>query len=205
MMGTRTRLLVATALMMVFVAPLCAYHVVLKNGQIIEFQWYRTTDNTLLYVDEGGKEISIPLASVDVDRTRELNTKENSPLDLPRLNVPDKPQTRTDSPSLGELARQRRPRDAKATTKQVWTSDDFPSPTEREAPVPTRAEEASTSETLLKFRLLGKEELGAAVLKRANAPNVDFPDRKNWEQRLFEAKKRVVGSSRSHGGPQRFQ
>lgn len=46
----------------------------------------------------------------------------------------------------------------------------------------------SASSTPEKFRHLGKENLGAAVLKMANAPDVDFADRRNWEQRLFEAK-----------------
>jgi hypothetical protein len=40
---------------------------------------------------------------------------------------------------------------------------------------------------LEQFRHIGKEELGTAILKMANA-DVEFPSRRDWEQSLFEAK-----------------
>jgi hypothetical protein len=165
-----------------------AHTVALKDGRLIQFQQYRTTENALLYVDDHGKEISIPLTSIDLDRTRELSAGDKPPLDLPGLSPPDRPQTNAENQSLGELARQRRPTEAQTTTKQVWTSDDFRSASEDEAPIAAKTQEGSASETLEKFRLLGKEELGTAVLRRGNAPNVDFPSRKDWEERVFEAK-----------------
>jgi hypothetical protein len=70
-------------------------------------------------------------------------------------------------------------------TKRVWTNDDFLS--RNESALPTAEE--SASETLIKFRLLDKKELGAAVLRRGKAPNVEFSDRNSWEQKLFEAKR----------------
>ena|SRR3989304_5067252 len=91
--------------------------------------------------------------------------------------------------SLGEVARKNRPKSTDTTTKRVWTTDDFPSTGYTGAPVPLAETPESASSTLQKFRSLGEEELGAAVLKMANAPNVDFPDRKNWEQKLFDAKR----------------
>ena len=71
---------------------------------------------------------------------------------------------------------------------ECWTSDDFRSASEDEDPIAAKTQEGSASETLEKFRLLGKEDLGTAVLRRGNAPNVDFPSRKDSEERLFEAK-----------------
>jgi hypothetical protein len=88
--------------------------------------------------------------------------------------------------SLADAARKNRPADAEVTTKRSWTSDDMASARDSvQAPPPKTPEEAS--ETIRKFRLLGKEELGAAILRLAGV-NVDFPDRKDWEQRLFDAK-----------------
>lgn len=84
-----------------------------------------------------------------------------------------------------EQTRKDKPKDTQ-TTKRVWTNDDFSS-TGTGASIPDKIPDSASS-TLEKFRHLGKEDLGAAVLKMANAPDVDFADRRNWEQRLFEAK-----------------
>jgi hypothetical protein len=89
--------------------------------------------------------------------------------------------------SLANAARKNRPKDAPMTTKRVWTDDDFSSAKESSTTI-TGTSQESASETLRKFLSLGKEELGAAVLKLANAPDVVFFDRRNWEQKLFEAK-----------------
>jgi hypothetical protein len=72
---------------------------------------------------------------------------------------------------------------------RVWTSDDFSLAGETATAASTEIEQADATETLEKFRLLGKEELGAAVLKIANAPDVDFPNRRDWEEKPFAAKR----------------
>lgn len=89
--------------------------------------------------------------------------------------------------SLADLARKNRSKDAHIATKRAWTDDDFSSEKESSSSL-TGTSQESESETLQKFRSLGKEELGAAVLKMANAPDANFGDRRNWEQKLFEAK-----------------
>ncbi len=94
--------------------------------------------------------------------------------------------------SVADAARKNRPKDTHTTTKRVWTNDDIASAGKKESTVPLTGIQESASETPQKFRLLGREELGAAVLKGHNAPNVDFPDRKDWEQKLFGAKQAWV-------------
>jgi hypothetical protein len=88
--------------------------------------------------------------------------------------------------SLAEAARKNRPKGAQVTPKRVWTNDDVRSANETKGTTPEITPE-SAPETLQKFRLLGKEDLGAAVLKMSGV-NVDFLNRKDWEQRLFESK-----------------
>ncbi len=91
--------------------------------------------------------------------------------------------------SLAEAARKNRPKDVQVTAKRTWTNDDI-QPTSQTASFSSAITETkeSDSETLRKFRNLDKETLGAAVLKSGDAPNVEFPNRRDWEQRLFEAK-----------------
>jgi hypothetical protein len=70
------RILLGLLVILLMVAfPVFAYEVVLKDGRVIQFQKYRTTESALLYIDKQGEEVSIPLS----DRTRELNAKENPP------------------------------------------------------------------------------------------------------------------------------
>jgi hypothetical protein len=90
--------------------------------------------------------------------------------------------------SVADAARKNHPKDAQAATKRVWTDDDFSATGAKESTAPQAKTQESPSEILRKFRYMDKEELSAAVLKRANAPNVDFPRRKDWEQRLLDAK-----------------
>jgi hypothetical protein len=90
--------------------------------------------------------------------------------------------------SAADAARRNREKNAQTAPKKVWTNDDLPPANGLEPPSNAAGTQESDSEILRQFRLLSKEELAAAVLKRAGAPNADFPDRKDWEQRLFEAK-----------------
>lgn len=82
--------------------------------------------------------------------------------------------------SVADAARKNRPKDAQPAPKKVWTNDDLPSvsvkSSEALSNVPVGPD--SDSEILRQFRLLSKEELAAAILKRAGAPDVDFPERK---------------------------
>lgn len=64
-----------------------AYQVALKDGTKIKFVAYRTTETRLFYTDEHNHESSIPLSSIDLDRTQQLNAEEHPPLILPGMTV----------------------------------------------------------------------------------------------------------------------
>ena len=91
--------------------------------------------------------------------------------------------------SLADIARKNRPKDARPTPKRVWTNDDIASSNVSDES--SQKTKNSDSETLEKFRSLAKEQLGDAVL-RMSGIDVDFPNRKDWEQRLFDAKQAWV-------------
>lgn len=98
--------------------------------------------------------------------------------------------TKTQQESLGDVARRNRPKDAKTSPKRVWTTDDFESAGDGPSSVDgvNGGNQANPEDAVREFRSLDQEQIGTAVLKQANAPDVAFPDRKDWEQRLFEAK-----------------
>src|ERR1700687_1992295 len=73
------------AILLLVAVPVFAYEVALKDGRVIQFQKYQASELSLFYIDDQGKEISLPLSSIDLDRTRELNAKENPPFNLPGL------------------------------------------------------------------------------------------------------------------------
>jgi hypothetical protein len=172
-----------------FSPAVSAHQIALKNGRVIQFQDYRVTAQALLYTDSSGHSVKVALSDIDLDRTRELSAGDNPPLDLPGLTISKQLQTNTSILSLGDVARKNRTNDAQATGKRVWTSDDFSLAGETATTASTETDQADATATLQKFRLLGKEELGAAVLKMSNVPDVDFPTRKDWEERLFAAKR----------------
>jgi len=195
MLAKLRRVLVLFALATLCSLPLYAYQVALKNGFVIHFQKYRVADNKLYYVGDSGKEVAVPLSTINMELTQQLNTAEKTPLKLPpeattkAVNGGSQPTSLGAlAQSIADVARKNQTKDAHVTAKRVWTSDDFPSTGEKESTVPLSKTPESASETLREFRSLDKEELGAAVLKMASAPDVDFPDRRNWEQKLFEAK-----------------
>ena len=113
----KTRLEVTTAksvrifsglllILFVLALPAFAYRVALKDGRVVKFRKYRVTENTLLFIDEDGKEIAIPLSDVDLDRTRQLNEKEDVPLNLPGLVPSSQGAAQLAEPSLAEIALQ---------------------------------------------------------------------------------------------------
>jgi hypothetical protein len=101
-----------------------------------------------------------------------------------------------DSPA--PQAGKNKPKDAQVTKKRVWTNDDF-SPTGNAGTSASVVAPQSPTGTLEEFRNLTKEDLGAAVLQMAKA-NVDFPGRREWEQRLFDAKQAMVDQAKRMEG-----
>lgn len=184
--------------------PLFAYDVVLKDGRVIRFQKYRATETDLLYIDDQGKEISIPLDSVDLDRTRELNTKENPPLNLPGLITTSAGRNLDGQPSLGEIARNFRKKDATAPSKRVLSNDDVAS-----APFATAAEplavQSSNPDTwqarldAFKATVGPLENMDATRLAHSVLRDLDvhFSGRREWEEELSLRKEAVVTALRT--------
>lgn len=97
------------------------------------------------------------------------------------------PGTATPQDSVADAARKNRSKDQTAT-KRVWTNDDIASASSPEPNSPVQETKESVSATLERFRMLDKDDLGVAVLRQAGAPDVNFSNRKDWEQKLFDAK-----------------
>jgi hypothetical protein len=121
---TTTRL-VFLLLLLLLALPAFAYQVALRDGRIVKFEKYWVTEKTLLFTDERGKEIAIPLAEIDLDRTRQLNKQEGTPLNLPSLAESSQEEAVLSSqPSLAEIAlRLRLQRDLRAFCSKKHEDD----------------------------------------------------------------------------------
>ena len=186
-------------ILLLWALPVSAYTVALKDGQVIQFRKYRATETALLYVDDQGKEISIPLASVDLERTSELNTKENPPLNLPGLIATSPGRDLDSQPSLGEIARNFRKKDATAPSTRVFSNDDVASSpfTGAAEPLPLQNSNPDTWQDRLdayKATVGPLENMDATRLARAvlGDLDVDFPGRREWEEELSSRKQGVV-------------
>jgi hypothetical protein len=127
-------------LLVAFASTVAAHQVVLKNGSVIQFEKYRVENGHLIYSNADGKDVSISLADVDLERTKQLSVNENPPLQLPGLSS----QTAASSnavPSLADIARQVRSKDATPTSQRVFTNDDV-SHSSSAASTPTNANPA---------------------------------------------------------------
>ncbi len=183
--------------LLLVVLPVFAYEVALKDGRIIHFQKYRVTETAVFYIDDQGKEIAIPLSSVDLDRTRELNAKENPPLILPGL-IPTSVSSNLDNqPSLGEIARKLRKDEPKAT-KRAYTTDELATgPSEAfELPAAQSSDPDAWRQRLddVRKKMEPFEKMDSAGLARLALGNldVDFPGRKEWQEQLFEQKQMIL-------------
>lgn len=109
------------------------------------FQKYRVVNNELLYLSEGDEERSVLLTDINFARTRELNEKENPPLDLQswidKMNTA-KNAPRPPKPPLGDVVQQLGLKGEVDTEGRVFTNDDFPS-----SPVPPAPSGAAATAT----------------------------------------------------------
>lgn len=184
----------------VLATPVEAHQVVLKNGRVIQFEKYRVTEQLLLYVDNNGKEVGVPLSEIDLDHTRELSATDTEPLVLPGL-VHSPPDSNSNTqPTLGDMARNLRKKDAGATSKRVFTNDDVASapsdtagssPIQQSDPDTWRDRIDSFKTTIAPFETLPPDELARAVLGNLDC---DFPGRRGWEENLASQKDAVVTS-----------
>src|SRR5487761_130493 len=125
MLAKLRRVLVLFALATLCSLPLYAHQVALKNGFVIHFQKYRVADNKLYYVGDSGKEVAVPLSTINMELTQQLNTAEKTPLKLPGMSATQETNGDGQPASLGELAQRLRSKDAKTTNQRVFTNDDF--------------------------------------------------------------------------------
>jgi hypothetical protein len=126
--------------LMLLAPVLCAYQVALRNGAVIHFQNYRLVNNELLYLSESGEERSVLLTDINFARTKELNMKENPPLDvegmIKQMNVVRKAAAaKPAAPPLGDVAHQLGLKGEIDAEGRLFTNDDFPSSPNRPAPV----------------------------------------------------------------------
>jgi hypothetical protein len=179
--------------------PVFAYEVALKDGRVIQFQRYRASESALLYIDGQGKEISIPLGSIDLDRTRELNSKENPPLNLPGLITASASGTADSQPSLGDIARKLRKDESKGT-KRAYTTDDLQS-----TGVDTRGQALSTENgkdpskdreklSQLLHLLERTTDRQAFELILGKDADVQFPNRPAWESEVLVARLNYISN-----------
>jgi hypothetical protein len=185
------------AILLMVALPAFCYEVALKDGRVIRFQKYRASETALIYINDQGKEISIPLSSIDPDRTRELNTQENPPLNLPGLITTLSSPNSDSVPSLGEVARKLR-KDQTKEKRRAYTTDDLVpgSPEVPDLPVAQSSEPDAWRQRLNEVRKKMEpfENMDSAGLARLALGNleVDFPGRKEWQEQLFEQKKIIL-------------
>jgi hypothetical protein len=177
--------------------PVFAYSVVLKDGRVIQFQKYRVVEATLLYIDDKGKEISLPLDSIDLVRTHQVNVGQNPPFDLPGPATAAPSEKCEEQSSLGELARKYR-KVERGTTKRIYTTDDISSSsvTTGEEASPKGSDPDAWRQRLdsVRKKMAPFEDIDSAELARLALGNlnVDFPGRKEWEEQLFEQKQMIL-------------
>jgi len=144
--GWMRRVLILGVVVIFFAPLLRAYDVALRNGSVVHFEKYRVVNKELLYTSASGEERSVLLSDINFARTRELNEKENPPLDLSgwitRMDAPKKsPPTPPPPPTpLGDVARQLLLKGEVDPDRRVFTNDDFPS-----SPIPPSPVNATSS------------------------------------------------------------
>lgn len=114
-----------TPLVLLAVALLQAgttYKLALKDGRVFEFQKYRVAGGTLYYAKDTSVETAMPLDSIDLERTRQLNASADPPLNLTEA-TPVKAVAA--EASLADAARRLRKK-GPSTAKRSLTNDDLP-------------------------------------------------------------------------------
>lgn len=197
------RLIFATSLALALIGakPLAAYEIALKDGRIVHCKKYRVADGKLYFTDDTGRDDSVPLDSINLDLTGQLNRNEKPSLELPGLLSGDEskgaPQT-----SLGEIARRLRS-EKPVSTGRVFTNDDVDAATDEDRIhdwVKAGGTSSSAPAQLLEIRekavalakvsqRLTEQEVSIMALGALN--EIQFPGRSNWQVRLYAAHQKV--------------
>ncbi len=225
-MKSRWKLSVVALFSLVVCGQVFAYQLAMKNGSVVQFQRYRVENGSVICTDEAGKEVSVALADVDMERTKTLNAQETPPLDLspapaagtkPAENAAaGQPTSAAAEPSLGDSARNLRQQGKAHPTskKHSFTDDDVQStgsgelrvvnapgekkgangdPKTEGASQTEEKEEEVTEQDFSEYYDLDREQTARGIMNYAKLPpDTAFPDRADWEFRLYEAKQDMV-------------
>lgn len=181
-------------LVVLCVIPVSAQRVATKDGKVIQFKNYRVTEEALLYTDDAGKEVSIPLKNIDLDHTQELNAQEISPLILPGMAA--SPKNASVAPSLGEVARKTRSSEKPSTTKHAFTDDDVSHSSGPSGDVPIPSPE--DSRTRMGKAQKAVDEWAGKTARQVSDSIVgqnQFPGRDSWEQKLYQQKEKLISAA----------
>lgn len=184
------------AIAILIAVPLFAYELALIDGRIVRFQKYRVAGDTLYYVGHDGKEVSLPIASIDLDRTRRLNASERPPLELPGIAAPAPPSNPGREPSLGEVARKLRRKEATGP-KRVYTTDDFQlsSPAVQPGTAAAPQDQAVLMErvrSVLHSMQRQTEQQAVQDALGTDLAEITFPERPRWEASFLAARRRYL-------------
>lgn len=101
--------------------------------------------------------------------------------------------------SVADAARQNRPKDTKVTTQRVFTDDDFEHSTVANTPEPAKSPTATVEDGQRKAKSavddldkMTPRELSDSVVR-----DIQFPDRPQWEEKLYAEKQILVGKARA--------
>src|ERR1700730_16163717 len=97
--------------------------------------------------------------------------------------------------SLGEIAKQNKPKTAKTTTKRVFTDDDV-SPAAQQVDASPQSPSLSDSDVEAFYSTLTKKtprELGEAIVHE-----ISFPGRSQWEDKLYAQNEKMMAAGRAY-------
>jgi len=197
------RILILGFLIFAFAPFAGAYDVVLKSGAVIHFEKYRVAGDQLIYLAEGGKEESVPLAKINLAATRQRNEKIDPPLALPGLYPTP----------LGDVARQMNLKPKIDPQGYVFTDDDFPSSpphpqpasapasSPAAAPKPASAGAAPNSDEDKIKRFVSRsgsltEQQFANRILGPDLAEMKFPGRPRWQSRIYAAHQRYLADAK---------
>lgn len=139
--------------------------------------------------------------SIDLDRTRELNAKENPPLNLPGLLPTSAGRNLDSQPSLGEIARNFHKKYATAPSRRVLSNDDVASASFAATPEALTLQNSNPDTWNARIHAFSAtvgplENMDANKLARAVLGDLDvnFSGRREWEVELLMRKEAVVAA-----------
>ena len=103
------------------------------------------------------------------------------------------PQSGESDKSLGDIAKQVRPKDAKVTTKHVFTDDDVAHGTDAGL-MTTHSDFRSTLEEAQKV-IDAASSLNSRQLGQSLVGEIRFPGRDAWEDKLYQQRQKVIAAA----------